>query len=88
MHEVVSAVARAAGVDASTIRTTRGGPLRRLVAWIGWYEGWVTLRTIAASLRLRSEGHISGLVRRCDRELGGDPTLLGILDQSIAAVRA
>jgi len=87
MHEVVSAVARAAGVGASTIRSTRGGPLRRLVAWIGWYEGWVTLRTIAASLRLRSEGHISGLIRRCDQELGTDSTLLGILDQSLVAVR-
>ena len=88
MHEVVSAVARAAGTSASTIRATRGGRLRRLVAWIGWYEGWVTLRTIAASLRLRSEGHISGLIRRCDQELGADATLLGILDLSLAAVRA
>jgi len=87
MHEVVSAVARAAGVGASTIRAMRGGPLRRLAAWIGWYEGWVTLRTIAASLRLRSEGHISGLIRRCDQELGTDPALLGILDRSLAAVR-
>jgi hypothetical protein len=87
MHEVVSAVARAAGIGASEIRSTRGGPLRQLVAWIGWYEGWVTLRTIAASLRLRGEGHISNLIRRCDRELGGDPILRGILDQSLAAVR-
>lgn len=87
MHEVVSAVARAAGVGASEIRATRGGRLRQLVAWIGWYEGWVTLRTIAASLRLRSEGHISNLIRRCDRELGADPLLLGILDQSLASVR-
>jgi REP element-mobilizing transposase RayT len=87
MHEVVAAVARAAGVGASSIRNTRGSSLRRLAAWIGWYEGWVTLRTIAASLRLRSEGHISNLIRRCDRELGADPALLGILDQSLAAVR-
>jgi hypothetical protein len=88
MHEVVAAVAQAAGVAPSTIRKVRGGYLRRLVAWIGWYEGLVTLRTIAASLRLRSEGYISGLVRRCDQELGNDATLLGYLDQALAVVRA
>ena len=66
----------------------RGGPLRRLVAWIGWHEGLVTLRTIAASLRLRSEGHVSGLIRRCDREFATNGTLLGYLDQALAAVRS
>jgi putative transposase len=88
MHEVVAAVARAANVAASAIRETRGSCLRRLVAWIGWHEGLVTLRTIAASLRLRSEGHISGLIRRCDREFATDPDLLGYLDQALAIVRA
>jgi putative transposase len=88
MHEVVSAVARAASVAASTIREARGGCLRRLVAWIGWYEGWVTLRTIAASLRLRSEGHVSGLIRRCQGEFAADPCLLSYLDQALAIVRA
>jgi REP element-mobilizing transposase RayT len=88
MHEVVSAVARAAEVAASVIREMRGGPLRRLVAWIGWHEGLVTLRTIAASLRLRSEGHVSNLIRRCDREFATNGTLLGYLDQALAAVRS
>jgi len=87
MHEVVAAVARAAGVAASTIRKVRGGCLRQLVAWIGWHEGLVTLRTIAASSRLRSEGHISGLIRRCEREFATDATLLGYLDQAVAVVR-
>jgi putative transposase len=88
MHAVVSAVAAVAKITASAIREMRGGSLRRLVAWIGWHEGWATLRTIAASLRLRSEGHISGLIRRCDRELGADPELLGYLDQALATVRS
>ncbi|HEV7487418.1 MAG TPA: transposase [Thermoanaerobaculia bacterium] len=87
MHEVVSAVARVAKVPASTLRETRGGCLRRLVAWIGWHEGLVTLRTIAASLRLRSEGHVSGLIRRCDGEFAADPSLLSFLDQALAIVR-
>jgi putative transposase len=72
MHLVIGAVAKAAEVTEAVIRTTRGGILRRLVAWIGWHEGLVTLRSIAASLRLRSEGHISNLIKRCAREFGED----------------
>jgi hypothetical protein len=64
MHSIVSAVANAAGETAESIRMTRGHVLRNLVAWLGWNEGWVTLRSIAASLRLRSEGHISNLIKR------------------------
>lgn len=56
MHQVIAAVANAANVTASVIRATRGSMLRGLTAWIGWHEGLVTLRSIAASLRLRSEG--------------------------------
>src|SRR5438874_4440578 len=72
MHEVVSAVAKTAGETAAAIRAARGGPLRRLAAWIGWNEGLLTLRSIAASLRLRSEGHVShsNENRRCDTHLG------------------
>ena len=87
MHDIVSAVAQAGGVAASTIREVRGGRLRQLVAWIGWHEGLVTLRTIAASLRMRSEGHISGLIRRCEQEFSIDARLLACLDQALAAVR-
>ncbi|HXH39788.1 MAG TPA: transposase, partial [Thermoanaerobaculia bacterium] len=70
MHVIIGAVANAAGETADSIRATRGGILRRLSAWIGWHEGLVTLRSIAASLRLRSEGHISNLIKRCDGEFG------------------
>jgi putative transposase len=87
MHTVISAVAKAAAVTTSAIQTTRGGALRRLVAWIGWHEGLVTLRSIAASLRLRSEGHVSGLIRRCEQEFATNHTLLGYLDQALVTVR-
>jgi REP element-mobilizing transposase RayT len=87
MHAVISAVAHSANVDAAELRIARGGPLRRLIAWVGWHEGLVTLRTIAASLRLRSEGHISGLIRRCEREFATNRTLLTHLDHVLAAVR-
>jgi putative transposase len=88
MHTVISAVAKAAEVTAAVIRASRGGTLRRLVAWIGWHEGFVTLRSIAASLRLRSEGHISNLIKRCEREFGRDRTLLTWLDDALITLRA
>jgi REP element-mobilizing transposase RayT len=88
MHTVLGTVARIAGESVTAIRSTRGHPLRRLAAWLGWHEGLLTLRSIAASLRLRSEGHISRLIRRCEIEFGSDPKLLTRLDLTLAALRA
>ena len=88
MAAIVAAVAKAAGESAARIRMQRGNILRRLVSWIGWHEGLATLASIAASIRLRSEGHISNLIKRCDREFGQNPTLLGWYDASILTLRA
>jgi REP element-mobilizing transposase RayT len=88
MHEIVGAVARAAGETAESIRETRGNILRSLVAWIGWHEGLVTLRSIAASLRLRSEGHISNLIKWCELSFRDNPMLRDRYDLAIAALRA
>jgi len=88
MHVIVDAVSKAAGTTAESVRETRGGALRRLVAWIGWHEGLITLRSIAAGLRMRSEGHISNLIRRCDREFSGSKVLLGYLDATLLIIRA
>ncbi|HEU4889216.1 MAG TPA: transposase [Thermoanaerobaculia bacterium] len=88
MATIVSAVAHVVGKSADNLREMRGGPLRRLVAWIGWHEGLVTLRSIAASLRLRSEGYVSNMIRRCEQEFGRNPDLLTQLDLSLASLRA
>jgi putative transposase len=88
MHRIVDAIGKAAGTSAESIRETRGSILRRLAAWIGWHEGLITLRSIAAGLRLRSEGHISNLIRRCDRELGSNGMLLAYLDSALVMLRA
>jgi putative transposase len=88
MHQIIDAVSKAANVTIATIRATRGGMLRGLVAWLGWYEGLSTLRSIAASLRLRSEGHISNLIKRCEREFGREPPLLACLDAALVTLRA
>ena len=88
MATIVAAVARAASTRAAEVIAMRGGPLRRLIAWIGWHEGLTTLRSIAASLRLRSEGHISGMIRRCEREFAHDAVLLQQLDLALVTLRA
>lgn len=88
MDEIIAAVARVADQTAETVRATHGGSLRRMVAWLGWNEGLITLGTIAASLRLRSEGHVSGMIRRCEAELDLDPVLVNQLELATTALRA
>lgn len=87
MPRVIETVARLAKVSPSVIRHGRGGPLRMLCAWLGRYEGWHRLSLIAASLRLRSSGHISNLIEACERELGSDASLKKILDLALPALR-
>ena len=88
MHEIIATVARRAGVSPSSLQHRGGGYLRALAAWLGWHEGLATLRSIAASLRLRSEGHISNLIRRCEQAFGSDPSLLAHLDGALTTLRA
>ncbi len=88
MQTIVQTVSRIASVPHQIVRTIRGGSLRLLVAWLGWHEGLVTLRSIAAALRLRSEGYVSTLIRRCEREFGVDPQLLVHLDAALGSIRA
>ena len=87
MHQIIAAVATVAGTTSEAIRTTRGDPLRSLVAWIGWHEGWLTLRSIAAALRLRSEGHISNLIRRCEGMFASNHMFLRHLDSALTLTR-
>ena len=56
-------------------------------AWIGWNEGLLRLREIAAALRLRSAGYISTLIRRGDAELASNESLQELARQAIAALQ-
>jgi putative transposase len=87
MASIIEAIGQVTGGTADAIRHSRGGPLRMLAAWVGWNEGLITLRTIAASLRLRSEGHISNLIRRCEQEFSANGTLLEHLDAALLMLR-
>ncbi|HEX9982785.1 MAG TPA: transposase [Thermoanaerobaculia bacterium] len=87
IEAIVEAVAATAQLPLEAARTTRGSAVRRLIAWLGWHEGLVTLRSIAAALRLRSEGHVSNMIRRCEYEFGKSATLLSHLDAALVALR-
>ena len=87
MVKVTRSVASACDIDPDTLRNTRGGVARMLAAWIGWNEGLLRLREIAASLRLRSSGYISTLVRRCDAELDRDKLLQRLADKALMSLR-
>jgi hypothetical protein len=88
MPRIIAAVAETAHVSPSTLRATRGGYLRALAAWLGWNEGLLTLRSIAASLRVRSEGHISNIIRRCEAAFAENAELLATMDRAMVSLRA
>jgi hypothetical protein len=52
-----------------------------VAAWLGRWEGWARLRSIAASLRLDSCGRASDLIRECEASLRGNPTLQANVDR-------
>jgi hypothetical protein len=54
-----------------------------ITAWLARYEGESRLRSIAATLRLRSSGHISDLIATCERELDRDGLLRSIVDRCL-----
>jgi hypothetical protein len=68
MATIVKAVAKIGRIEEKDLRHRHGGAPRMLAAWIGWNEGLLRLREIAAALRLRSSGN-------GDRELAGDEQL-------------
>ena len=85
---ILEAVSQATGVSVDTIRDRQGCSARALVAWIARNEGLIPLRSIAAALRLRSEGHVSTLVRRCETEFESIAERVGELDRALEILRA
>jgi putative transposase len=88
MHVIVKTVASVGKRLKQAIQPISSAERRRLTAWIGWHEGLITLRSIAASLRLRSEGYVSNLIRRCEQEFATNGLLLAHLDAALAVLRA
>ncbi len=51
------------------IRSSHGTVERRVVAWLGCYEGQARLGGIGTVLRLRSTSRVSELIAECDRDV-------------------
>ncbi|MDQ6800410.1 MAG: transposase [Acidobacteriota bacterium] len=87
MARVIAAVATTLSVHEGRIRHGRGGVSRMIVAWIAWHEAMLTLRQIAAGLRLRSAGHASYLIRGCDEKLARNRVLQDCIDRCRSTLR-
>jgi hypothetical protein len=57
LQRIIDAVAGVFAVDRDTLCSGRGGAPRMITAWLARYEGESRLRSIAATLRLRSSGN-------------------------------
>ena len=86
MASVIAGIAKAFEMKMSEIRHGRGGAARMIAAWIGWNEGLLWLRQIAAALRLSSQGRIRDLVREGERKLKRDLVLERLMIASLAAI--
>ena len=88
MATIIPVVAKVFEVTEEEIRHGHGGTARGIAAWLGCYEGILTRRAIAASLRLRSQGRVSDLIRLCDGALDQEPQLRAAIDQCCDLLRA
>ena len=86
MTDVIRAVANALSIDEGRVRYGHGGTSRMIAAWIATYEGQLTNTEIAAGLRIRSSGHVSRLVNRCDQELRNDSRLRECVDRCLSTI--
>ena len=70
-----------------TIRARHGGSERKVVAWLGCYEGMNRLGAIATALRLRSTSRVSAMIADCDRELRDNANLRTTIDRCLELLR-
>lgn len=54
---------------------------------LDWLDTGSTLASLRPTLRLRSEGYISGMIRRCERQFAFDPMLVGHMDSGLVMLR-
>ena len=85
---IMGAVCERLGLTPEELRGRRGDLSRRVFAMLGYWEGLRTLREIARELGLRSQAHVSNLVRRCREECRIDPRLATIVEECRTAALA
>lgn len=88
MATVIAVVAGTFSIDEERVRHGHGGSARMLSAWLGRNVAGLDLRSIAAGLRVRSMGHASNLISRCDAELVRDATARKVAAQCAALLQS
>jgi len=87
MSSIIAVVAKTFCTGEEYVRKRGDGLPRLVAAWIGRNESLLTNGEIAAGLRLRSSGHVSDVIRRCDRELDANPILRRYVDRCLSTIR-
>ncbi|HET7706693.1 MAG TPA: transposase [Thermoanaerobaculia bacterium] len=87
MANVIEVVAKRLSVKENDVRFGHGGLARMLAAWVAWNGPRLPLRSIAASLRVRSLSGVSRMVRTCEAKLGEDQTLQTWARECMATLR-
>lgn len=87
MANVIEVVARCLSIQENDVRFGRGGAARMLAAWVAWNGPRLPLRSIAASLRVRSMSGISRMVRTCEAKFREDRALQTWARECMAALR-
>jgi putative transposase len=85
--QIIDVVSEVFRETTEQIRSSHGGIERKVVSWLGCYEGMRRLGSIASALRLRSTSRVSTMIAQCDRDLSGDVQLRDIVDRCLELLR-
>lgn len=84
---IIEVVADVFQVSEADIRMGHGGDERKVVSWLGCYEGMRRLSGIAEALELRSASRVSAMIADCDRDLKDDAAMREAVDRCLDHLR-
>ena len=84
---IIEVVAEVFEETEEEIRARHGGVERKVVSWLGCYEGMRRLCGIAEALRLRSTSRVSAMIAECDRDLNQNETLRATVARCLDLLR-
>jgi Transposase IS200 like len=78
---IIEAVAEVFQQPEEKIRTGHGGDERKVVSWLGCYEGMRRLCGIAEALGLRGTSRVSAMIAECERDMNSGVLLHAAIDR-------
>ena len=85
---IIEVVAEVFQQPEGKIRAGHGGVERKVVSWLGCYQGMRRLCGIAEALGLRSTSRVSAMIAECDRDLKEDALLHTAVDRCLDLLRS